>query len=31
VKIVFEKDAAGRVLSLKASQNGQQFAAKKID
>lgn len=31
VKIVFEKDAAGRVVSLKASQNGQQFAAKKLD
>jgi hypothetical protein len=31
VKIVFEKDAAGKVVSLKASQNGQQFAAKKID
>jgi Domain of unknown function (DUF3471) len=31
VKIVFETDAAGRAVSPKAWQNGQQFAAKKID
>ena len=31
VRIVFEKDAAGKVVSFKAWQNGQQFAAKKID
>jgi len=31
VKIVFEKDAAGKVASLKAWQNGQEFAAKKVD
>jgi D-alanyl-D-alanine-carboxypeptidase/D-alanyl-D-alanine-endopeptidase len=31
VKVLFEKDAAGRTVSLKAWQNGQPFAAKKID
>jgi hypothetical protein len=31
VKVVFEKDAAGKVSSLKAWQNGQEFAAKRID
>jgi hypothetical protein len=31
VKLVFEKDAAGRVASFKGWQNGQQFAAKKIE
>jgi pimeloyl-ACP methyl ester carboxylesterase len=31
VKVLFEKDATGRVVSLKAWQNGQPFAAKKIN
>jgi pimeloyl-ACP methyl ester carboxylesterase len=31
VRLVFEKDAAGKTVSFKGWQNGQQFAAKKID
>ena len=31
VKLVFEKDAAGKVISFKAWQNGQEFGAKRID
>ncbi len=31
VKLVFQKDAAGKVASFKAWQNGQEFAAKRID
>lgn len=31
VKIVFEKDAAGKAVSFKGWQNGQQFAANKIE
>jgi len=31
VRLVFEKDAAGKVISFKGWQNGQEFAAKKID
>jgi hypothetical protein len=31
VRLVFEKDAAGKVVSFKGWQNGQQFGAKKVD
>ena len=31
VKIVFEKDSAGKVVSFKGWQNGQPFTAKKIE
>ena len=31
IKLVFEKDAAGKVTSMKVSQNGQTFTAKKLD
>jgi hypothetical protein len=31
VKLAFEKDAAGKVISMKGSQNGQTFTAKKLD
>lgn len=31
VQVAFVKDAAGRIVSLKGSQNGQAFAAKKIE
>jgi hypothetical protein len=30
VKLVFEKDAAGKVVALKGWQNGEEFTAKKI-
>jgi hypothetical protein len=30
VKLVFEKDAAGKVVALKGWQDGQEFTAKKI-
>ena len=31
LKLLFEKDAAGKVVSFKGWQNGQEFVAKKID
>src|SRR5262249_48786696 len=31
VKVSFDKDAAGRVISLSGFQNGQRFSAKKVD
>jgi hypothetical protein len=31
VKVSFEKDAAGKVISLSGFQNGQRFSAKKVD